>query len=336
MSASAQQERAADVRVGEMPAGGPVVLTAAPAPISVSAPSLTAGAAPSAVTMAAPAAIAPSVASPGRAAALPTRAAAPVVAAPLPTALVPVRAAAASVPVEGPARDATGQLRQGAVPADAAVDAGRATFDGGSGAPREAGALVEGSAASGVLRLAPATGRAPSLAPSIPLRQRAGEAADLGALALGFQFLTGIAFLALGAHASFPALAGVFWVLAGTEMIKQLGKLRGFIVGGWQASHDQKMRHDYGTGRLIDIRGKKYGEDRYDVWAPGRVSRRERFATDATAVLLGLPWVVSAGPKAVALYAAGAATAFAARAAWRRYRPEPAPVDKAPDFEPDR
>jgi hypothetical protein len=139
-----------------------------------------------------------------------------------------------------------------------------------------------------------------------------------------------------GGHSAFPGLAGAFWVLAGTEMIKQLGKLRGFVVGGWQASHDQEMRTDYGTGQLKDIRGHKYGEDRYDVFAPGRVSRRARFIVDAAAVAAGLPWVASSGPKGVALYAAGAAAAFAARAAWRRLRPEPEGLDKQPNYEPDR
>jgi hypothetical protein len=51
---------------------------------------------------------------------------------------------------------------------------------------------------------------------------------------------------------------------------------------------------------------------------------------------LGLPWVVSAGPKAVALYVAGAAAALALRRLWRLRHPEPAAVAKQPDFEYDR
>lgn len=79
---------------------------------------------------------------------------------------------------------------------------------------------------------------------------------------------------------------------AGIESI--LGQSRSVVVGGWQASHDMKMRVGP-DGNLRDVRGthKRYGEDRYDATAPGPVSARERFAARALAVMAGLPWFAS-------------------------------------------
>ncbi|MDE2142465.1 MAG: hypothetical protein KGJ84_08655, partial [Elusimicrobia bacterium] len=270
---------------------------------------------------------------------------APVAAPVLPTAAVP----AASVVPAAVARTSPAAARPaGHKPAAASVlalsarlsadpvtDGGRRVFDGD--AARGASALaVAGRAAADGPRLARRTEDASAAAPKIPLSQRAAETAELGVMAAGFQLVTGLIFLALGAHAAFPALAGALWVLAGGELIKQLGNLRSVVVGGWQASHDQKMRTDYGTGKLIDIRGHKYGEDRYDQTAPGPVSMRERLTSHAAAFALGLPWVIPAGPKAVLLYVAGAAAAFGLRRLWRRTHPEQTPVAKAPDFEYDR
>jgi hypothetical protein len=282
------------------PVAAPSFAVSSPAPIALTAPSLIV-AAPSAAGFAA--ALAPA----------------------------PIAAAAARV---APAPDVRGQLQESARPADPAVDAGRAAFDGGDAALRSETAVAGAPSLGEGPGLARSVERASAPARSIPLRQRAAETISLAPTAFGFQLLTGIAYLNVGSHAWFPALAGAFWTAAGADMIAQLGRMRGFIVGGWQASHDQKMRHDYRTGELRDIRGRKYGEDRYDVWAPGRVSRRERFTVDAATVLLGLPWVVPAGMKAVALYAGGAAAGLAARAVWRRFHPEP--VDEQPDFERDR
>jgi len=321
--AFAQVEKAADVRVAPVPATGPGAAVAAPAALSLSAPALSA--APAAAPLAA---------------AAPPTAPAPLVA-PAPSAAAPasvdaapaVQAAQAAAAERKPSAAAVLALsaRLSAAPN---VDAGVRIFD--AGAPREAAALTMGAAASDGPRLERATARAAAPAPAIPFKRRAVETAELGAVAAGFHLLTGLGFLILGAHAAFPALAGAFWVLAGSEMIKQLGRLRGVIVGGWQASHDQKMRHDYGTGELKDIRGHKYGEDRYDEWAAGPVSTRERLAAGAAAFALGLPWVVAAGPKAVALYALGASGAFVVRRLWRLRRPEPAPANRPSDFEYDR
>jgi len=342
----AQTERAADVRVVEptIPAGARGALSAAPAPISLTAaplgaaPALSAGpatraAAPFLPSASAAAAPAPAAVHAAAAAAADQPSAAPAAAAPAAPAEEEEGLAAATSKSGAP--NARGQLDLGAgARSGAALDSGRLTFDGGAAAADEtavaAGPLSEGR------RLSRASSPAPAAAPSIPLQRRAGEAVELGAYAAGMQLLTGLAFLWFGAHASFPFAAGTVWMLFGAELIAQLGKLRGVIVGGWQASHDQKMRTDYGTGRLRDIRGRKYGEDRYDEFAPGPVSPRERAALDASAFLLGLPWVAPAGARAVAAYVVGAAAAYGARRLWSRLRPAPAPVAKTPDFEYDR
>jgi len=67
-----------------------------------------------------------------------------------------------------------------------------------------------------------------------------------------------------------PAMLAL-WGVGAYAMRGQLASLRSTVVGGWQASHDQKYRVDYTTGRQKDIRGQKYGSDRYEEWAPGRV-----------------------------------------------------------------
>ncbi|MFI5347676.1 MAG: hypothetical protein ACHQ51_14975, partial [Elusimicrobiota bacterium] len=304
-----------------------------PSPLALSVPAI--GAAPSALAPAA--AMSPAAALPVAAAAQVAPAPAPVRPAVVPTTIGSARTAA---PRADPASDskpgaaAVLALSARLTAETAPSDAGRQTFDGGSA--RDRSALTVGAAASDGPRLSRPAEAARAPAPKIPLKQRLGETAELGVMAAGFQLVTGLIFLALGAHAAFPMLAGALWVLAGGELVKQLGNLRSVIVGGWQASHDQKMRHDYGTGKLIDIRGRKYGEDRYDQTAPGPVSARERLVSGVTAFALGLPWVVPAGPKAVALYVAGAAAAFTVRRLWRLRHPEPEAVAKKPDFEYDR
>lgn len=315
-AASAQTERAADVRASGAPASAPVV-SAAPSPLSVSVPTLSAAPLAAAPLAVAPLAVAP-LAAPAPAAA---------------AAVVPL----GSVAAEKKAPSARGELDRGARLTAAAPesDSGRVLFDDGA-AQRAPGATFAAAASDGPRLDRPSASPASAPAPRIPLGQRVTETAELGGMAVVFHLLTGVALLILGAHASFPVLAGALWALAGSEMIKQLGKLRSVVVGGWQASHDQKMRHDYGTGKLVDIRGRKYGEDRYDQLAPGPVSARERYAAGAVAVAMGLPWVIPSGLAAVALYAGGASAAFALRAAWRRRHPEAAAVAERPNFEYDR
>jgi hypothetical protein len=300
--AFAQVEKAGDVR-------------AAPAPAAAIGAAVTA-----------PALAAPAPAAAAQAAAVPARSAV------LPARVGPARTEPASADRKPSAAAVLSLSARLSAPTES--DSGRAVFDGG--APRSAESLTLGAAAADGPRLKRAAERAQAPAPAVALKKHVVETAELGASAVALHFLTGMAFLAVGAHAAFPALAGALWLLGGGALIQQLGQLRSVRVGGWQASHDQKMRHDYGTGKLKDIRGRKYGEDRYDEYAPGPVSRRERLITDAAAFAMGLPWVAFAGPKAVALYAAGAAAAFAARLLWRARFPE-RPAAVAPDnFNYDR
>jgi len=322
---SAQTIRATKTRVAT---GSGASLTAAPlsqapVPAALAAPALS----PAPALSVAPAlAVAPALSAAAAQTVMPLNAAAIAPAAP------------AGANAAAPA--ALGALTELAVPARKtpsgapSVDDGRRIFDGGE-AGRGAAAAPAASAA-GSSRLAPPAAREPEAPAKIPFKQRAGEVAELGAFALGWQLLAGIAFLVAGAHAAFPALAGALWVVGGSEGVKQLGRLRQVLVGGWQASHDQKMRVDYGTGKLKDIRGHKYGEDRYDEFAPGPVSARERLVIDSLALVAGLPWVWGAGPKAVALYAGTAAAIIAARQVWRRMRPAPEPKKARPGFEYDR
>jgi hypothetical protein len=255
-------------------------------------------------------------------------------AAALPT--LPAQNAPGFVPVRLPAPTRTGTIaaleKEGKLPANSG--SGLTLFDGG--ALRDEATLLA-PAADGRSHLSPpsAAPAARSGATPLPLGRRIGAAAEVGMHATGWQILTGILFLTLGSRIFFPALAGAFWGWGGAVMLEGLAKSRAVIVGGWQASHDQKMRTDYQTGKLIDIRGRAYGEDRYDRWAPGPVSERERGVLDTAALALGLPWVWALGPKAIALYGASALAVVALRR-WRsRRHPAPAPPSNT-DFEYDR
>lgn len=263
---------------------------------------------------------------------------------------VPVQAAAhpalaAARPIASPAT-----LTAGLSPADAAGEKqpdsgyaeGRVLFDQDAARPGGSPAASAGAWSrlkSSLTLGAPSQGAAPAGAPraSGGVKQRLLETADVGLFALGLQVVSGIVFLIAGAHAAYPLLAGALWALGGSEMIKYLGGLRSVVVGGWQASHDQKMRVDYGTGKLKDIRGHKYGEDRYDIHRPGPVSARERAVIDAVAVLFGLPWVVGGGAAAVGAYLLSAAAALYLRRLWQRGRPQPRTATAADAvFERDR
>lgn|GEM_PF-1831536 len=328
------QENAVEVvvpAIAPAPTAAPLASPQASLSATLAAPALptpalaaSAPAAEAAPVPSAPAAVAASAAS---ATSVPTAA----------TAASPAHADAAAMPTSRIAAKGPHPLRATrAVPtaANLSVD-GRSLFDGAA----LSGALPSGAASADEgPRLAPGSVRAAapaSAARRIALRRGAGEVGEVATTAAGWQLLTAIAFLAAGAHAAFPLFAGVFWAWGGAEMIRSLGKIRATIVGGWQASHDQKMRTDYGTGKLVDIRGRKYGEDRYDVWAPGAVSARERNAIDAAAFVLGLPWVWAAGPKGLALYGAAALATIALRRWWRRTHPQ-TPPPASNEFEYDR
>lgn len=212
---------------------------------------------------------------------------------------------------------------------EAGYEEGRVRFDqaalisGGISAP-SAGASWS-NVKSTLLLKAPAGGGAktPAAVVARTSRERLSDAAELGLFAGAWQILAGLLFLIAGAHAAYPVLAGALWALGGAELIKHQGSLRSVVVGGWQSSHDQKMRVDYGTGKLKDIRGRKYGEDRYDITLPGPVSAREQAVIDGAAVLSGLPWFIGASPSSVLLYLMSAAAVLYLRRLRQRGRPQP-------------
>lgn len=90
---------------------------------------------------------------------------------------------------------------------------------------------------------------------------------------------------------------GVLWTFGGHGMRQFVERARGSVVGGWQASHDQKFRVGM-DGRLKDVRGHKYGEDRYDRWANGATDARERMILRLAAAATGLAFALSVGAAA--------------------------------------
>lgn len=167
----------------------------------------------------------------------------------------------------------------------------RRAFDAGAKTPAEAPAVSA----------APSASRPPALeepnSPSHrivartmgPIKTAAAETAEVAVMSVPVAF----AALIMKGVMTDPSLLIpsmlALWAAGAWAMRGHLGGLRSTVTDGWQASHDQKYRVDPNTGRLRDIRGHKYGADRYDKWTPGPV-----------------------GPLATGLIAAGAAVAAAA------------------------
>lgn len=121
--------------------------------------------------------------------------------------------------------------------------------------------------------------------PSSPLKTAAWETVEVGATSIPFLIAAAVAKLNL-AHSAWliPAMLAV-WGVGFWAMRSHLSTLRRKVVGGWQASHDQKYRVDPSNGRMKDIRGHKYGEDRYEEYENGPVGRTASLAIGAAAVL---------------------------------------------------
>jgi hypothetical protein len=106
-----------------------------------------------------------------------------------------------------------------------------------------------------------------------PVRKAAWETAETAAVAIPFA----VGALVVRGAFSNPVLLTAamlgLWSLGFWIMRDNLARLRSTVVGGWQASHDQKYRTDPSTGQLKDIRGHKYGSDRYEEYAKGPVGR---------------------------------------------------------------
>lgn len=134
-----------------------------------------------------------------------------------------------------------------------------------------------------------------ALAPSPGLKL-----AELGEASLGWiasAFLSMVAAGLMDAGIAQGLVQGLIWTFGGHGMRQFVERARGEIVGGWQASHDQRYRVGM-DGRLRDVRGHKYGEDRYDRWASGATDARERLILRLAAAATGLAFALKAGPAA--------------------------------------
>lgn len=167
----------------------------------------------------------------------------------------------------------------------------RQAFDAGAKTPAQAPAVSA----------APSSSRPPALEgpnspvhrvvarPMAPVRTAVFETAEVAAMSIP----VALAALIMKGAMTNPSLLipGMIalWAAGAWAMRGHLGGLRSTVTGGWQASHDQKYRVDPNTGRLRDVRGHKYGDDRYEERTPGPV-----------------------GPLATGLIAAGSAVAAAA------------------------
>jgi hypothetical protein len=211
--------------------------------------------------------------------------------------------------------------------------AARAFFDGGLGKAARATAVVAAAATPGGLGMPAAYAlqkyageRSTRPAPRpAPLSQRIAEQVD-SHLGLGAAAFVGL--VARNAVAGSPVLVALLAALlafgASKGMEEMLAQARRRVVGGWQASHDQKYRVDPSNGRLKDVRGHKYGDDRYEEYEDGPVSAGERLWARAAGTLLGAVMLSAwSGPSAL-LFSGVLTLAFAASdfAASRR---QPAP-----------
>lgn len=155
-----------------------------------------------------------------------------------------------------------------------------------------------------------------------PLQKRAWETAELAVTSVPPHLFAAMASGLTHGTAGYPVVMAALWYGASEALAAHLGTLRQTVVGGWQASHDQKYRVG-GDGQLRDVRGHKYGSDRYEEYAAGAVSVKERLTIAAAMTSMGLLWTQSSGLMTSLTFAGlmAAATAFAL---WRRAR-RPAP-----------
>ena len=147
-------------------------------------------------------------------------------------------------------------------------------------------------------------------APRIPLRQRAWETAELAVASVPPHLFAAMASGLTYGKAGYPVVMAAVWHASAEALAAHLGTLRQKVVGGWQASHDQKYRVG-GDGRLRDVRGHKYGSDRYEEYAAGAVSAKERLKIAAAMTAMGLLWTYSSGLTASLTFAGLMAAATA-------------------------
>ena len=151
----------------------------------------------------------------------------------------------------------------------------RQAFDAGAKTPTEAPAVaaMESTARAQYLE-DPNSPRGRIVSrPMGPVKTAVMETAEVATMMIPLAF---VAMIMRGTISNpaimIPAMIAL-WAAGAWAMRGHLAGLRSTVVGGWQASHDQKYRIDPGTGQLKDIRGHKYGSDRYEEWAAGPVGK---------------------------------------------------------------
>lgn len=121
--------------------------------------------------------------------------------------------------------------------------------------------------------------------PSSPAKTAAWETVEVGATTVPFLIAAAIMKLNLGESAWLIPSMLALWGAGFWAMRSHLSTIRRKVVGGWQASHDQRYRVDPSNGQLKDVRGHKYGEDRYEEYQNGPVGRTATALIGAAAVL---------------------------------------------------
>lgn len=262
------------------------------------------------------ASIMPGLAAPTLTSALPTQAGLPK-----PTISIAVPVLAAAVPAAGQVTvKATLESTQAALAetpaapksAEGGWTVGRSAFDAGlANSPSAPAVSIPGGgiSRSGLARPSAfanqVSGRSAPEAPRSGAKVRALEFIETAMYGGGVALLAFVIASAVGA--AFPLALGPAMGLtshvASRTMFDQLGGLRGKVVDGWQASHDQRYRVG-GDGQLRDVRGHKYGADRYERYAPGPVGRTASSLIRVAATAIGAAWLSGAGLAGWALYAA--------------------------------
>lgn len=156
------------------------------------------------------------------------------------------------------------------------------------------------------------------------LRQKAADAVTLVPVVVAAHFVSLFPNAMAQGTAIHPLALAAVWYGASEGMVGALADARRTVVGGWQASHDQAYRVDPNTGLMRDVRGRKYGEDRYEEYAPGKVSAAEKLWAAALSAGMGLLWV-GGDLKNILVYGASIAFLCLAAALIRSRRP-PAPT----------
>lgn len=213
----------------------------------------------------------------------------------------PALAPAAAAPAAAPQISAQAQIesvgaavapKEGASAPEAALSS---AFDGGSTPKADAPAVsaLAQSHAAAELSLSRAHAARFEKPVERSWRARAWETGELAMTSLPFHIGAALSSYWVPEAWSGAGQAAV-WTAAGAALVHHLRGLRSTVVGGWQASHDQKYRVGY-DGRIRDVRGQKYGSDRYEEYAPGAVSRRERLVVYAAMMLSAVPWLSGLG-----------------------------------------